>query len=176
MDGGRRGSGRRGASRADKAKERLSNLLAIRKGQSGAAGDGSDGEGGDGRGPGDEARQQYGARAKTFQVAEEAAIFDVVDDVQYAAVVAERRNKYGDFVVDDGGAGYVDIGEEDDWNQSYYRGDDADRRDAGRGQKRGRGAAAVAGGQENADGRSAKRKGKSDTHEEREACGRKALP
>lgn len=60
-------------------------------------------------------------RADDFELKQEEAIFDVVNDVEYTAIVAERRNKYGDFVVEDGGAGYVDIGEEDDWNVDYYK-------------------------------------------------------
>ena len=94
-DGGS-GSGRRGrnASRSNRAKSKLSNLMALRE-----------------KGPG-------AKRAEDFKLKEEEAIFDVVDDLEYTAIVAERRNKYGDFVVEDGGTGYVDIGEEDDWNVS----------------------------------------------------------
>lgn len=98
-DGGGSGSGRRGrnASRSNRAKSKLSNLMALRE-----------------KGPG-------AKRAEDFKLKEEEAIFDVVDDLEYTAIVAERRNKYGDFVVEDGGTGYVDIGEEDDWNVDYYK-------------------------------------------------------
>jgi DNA polymerase alpha subunit A len=41
-------------------------------------------------------------------------VYDVVDEKQYAQIVADRRAKGGDFVVDDEGLGYDENGEEDD--------------------------------------------------------------
>lgn len=51
-------------------------------------------------------------RALAYEVKEEAAVYDVVDEQQYAEIVKKRRDA-GDFVVDDDGAGYHDIGEDD---------------------------------------------------------------
>ncbi|PNH02378.1 DNA polymerase alpha catalytic subunit [Tetrabaena socialis] len=62
------------------------------------------------------ARAGAGKRALAYEVKEEDAVYDVVDDHQYAEIVKKRRDA-GDFVVDDDGTGYVDIGEDDYWNQ-----------------------------------------------------------
>lgn len=63
------------------------------------------------------AREGSGKRALNFEVKEEAAVYDVVDDQQYAEIVKKRRDA-GAFVVDDDGTGgYADIGEDDYWNE-----------------------------------------------------------
>ncbi|KAG2444014.1 hypothetical protein HYH02_009213 [Chlamydomonas schloesseri] len=51
-------------------------------------------------------------RALAYEVKAEEAVYDVVDEQQYAEIVKKRRDA-GDFVVDDDGAGYHDIGEDD---------------------------------------------------------------
>ncbi|GMH42291.1 hypothetical protein BSKO_10210 [Bryopsis sp. KO-2023] len=55
-----------------------------------------------------------GARARTFEVREESAVYDVVDEKDYSKLVEKRRQEGGDFVVDDDGLGYMDVGD-DDW-------------------------------------------------------------
>ncbi|GFR41814.1 hypothetical protein Agub_g2584, partial [Astrephomene gubernaculifera] len=62
------------------------------------------------------AREGSGKRALAYAVKEEDAVYDVVDDHQYAEIVKKRRDA-GDFIVDDDGAGYADIGEDDYWNE-----------------------------------------------------------
>ncbi len=65
------------------------------------------------------AKEGSGKRALTFEVKEEAAVYDVVDEQHYAEIVKKRRDA-GAFVVDDDGTGgYADIGEDDYWNQRY---------------------------------------------------------
>ncbi|EFJ41338.1 hypothetical protein VOLCADRAFT_107737 [Volvox carteri f. nagariensis] len=63
------------------------------------------------------AREGSGKRALTYEVKEEDAVYDVVDEHQYAEIVKKRRDA-GAFVVDDDGTGgYADIGEDDYWNE-----------------------------------------------------------
>ncbi|GIL61548.1 hypothetical protein Vafri_16011, partial [Volvox africanus] len=63
------------------------------------------------------AREGSGKRALTFEVKEEDAVYDVVDEQQYADIVKKRRDA-GAFVIDDDGTGgYADIGEDDFWNE-----------------------------------------------------------
>lgn len=52
-------------------------------------------------------------RAEAYEYQGEAALYDVVDEQQYAEIVRKRREEGGGFVVDDDGRGYVDIGEDD---------------------------------------------------------------
>ena len=134
-DGVEQRSSRRGrhASRSDRAKAKLSDLVALRRGLVGGRKreneDGSEDKNKNKNNSG-AGMVEKGARAKSFKLKEEEAIFDVVDDTEYTAIVAERRNKYGDFVVNDGGGtgtGYVDIGEEEDWNVDYYKDEDEQR-------------------------------------------------
>jgi hypothetical protein len=75
-----------------------------------------------------------GKRLDHFEVKEEAAVYDVVDEKEYAQIVAKRRAEGGGFVVDDEGLGYGDDGEDDDLVMP-----DADREEGaeqGRGGKR----------------------------------------
>ncbi len=83
------------------------------------------------------ARAGRGARAEGFEVRREEAVFDEVGEEAYAALVEERREAHGGFVVDDDGEGYQDLGEEEDWGKA---GDGAGEGagDAREGGKRGR--------------------------------------
>ncbi|KZV39748.1 DNA polymerase alpha catalytic subunit [Dorcoceras hygrometricum] len=51
-----------------------------------------------------------------FQIKMEEPIYDMVDDDQYEALVAKRREEAKGFIVDDNGLGYGDEGEEEDWS------------------------------------------------------------
>jgi DNA polymerase alpha subunit A len=54
-----------------------------------------------------------------------AKIYDEVDDDEYRSVVRARLDE-DDFIEDDDGSGYVDNGEEDDWNRRTRGSDDED--------------------------------------------------
>ncbi|GLC52568.1 hypothetical protein PLESTB_000644200 [Pleodorina starrii] len=63
------------------------------------------------------AREGSGKRALNFEVKEETAVYDVVDEQEYREIVKKRRDA-GAFVIDDDGTGgYADIGEDDYWNE-----------------------------------------------------------
>eukprot|EP00798_Chlamydomonas_sp_ICE-L_P016256 gene16256-22432_t len=63
------------------------------------------------------AREGGGKRVAGYELKQEEAVYNVVEEEEYAQIVAKRREEGGDFVVDDDGQGYLDIGEEDDyWN------------------------------------------------------------
>lgn len=51
----------------------------------------------------------------TYEVAEERALYEEVDENEYKKIVRDRLNQ-DDFVVDDNGEGYVDDGRED-WDR-----------------------------------------------------------
>ncbi len=51
----------------------------------------------------------------TYEVAEEQALYEEVDENEYKKIVRERLNQ-DDFVVDDNGEGYADDGRED-WDR-----------------------------------------------------------
>eukprot|EP00899_Mesostigma_viride_P010487 jgi/Mesvir1/1943/Mv22962-RA.2 len=61
-------------------------------------------------------RKGGGKRAETFHVRIEDNVYDTVEEGEYARLVAKRREEGGEFVVDDDGIGYADIGEED-WQE-----------------------------------------------------------
>eukprot|EP01018_Ginkgo_biloba_P019746 Gb_26055 [translate_table: standard] len=61
-------------------------------------------------------RQRGGRRVDGFELKMEDKIYDSVAEDDYALLVAKRREAVKDFVVDDGGFGYNDVGEEDDWD------------------------------------------------------------
>ncbi|XP_050380225.1 DNA polymerase alpha catalytic subunit isoform X2 [Argentina anserina] len=67
------------------------------------------------------ARRQGGRRSENpddrFQIKMEKPIYDVVDDDEYDAIAAKRREEFGDFIEDDDGLGYRDDGEEEDWTR-----------------------------------------------------------
>jgi DNA polymerase alpha subunit A len=56
----------------------------------------------------------------TYEVADEEALYEEVDENEYKKIVRDRLNQ-DDFVVDDNGEGYADDGRED-WDrvQTYY--------------------------------------------------------
>ncbi|GAA0171134.1 DNA metabolism protein [Lithospermum erythrorhizon] len=63
------------------------------------------------------ALKQSGARrAESNQVKIEQPIYDKVDEDEYEALVAKRREEFGSFIVDDDGLGYGDVGQEVDWS------------------------------------------------------------
>lgn len=51
-----------------------------------------------------------------FQIKMEDRIYDTVDDDEYEALVAKRREEAKGFIVDDDGLGYGDEGQEEDWS------------------------------------------------------------
>ncbi|CAI9110186.1 OLC1v1010165C1 [Oldenlandia corymbosa var. corymbosa] len=53
-----------------------------------------------------------------FQIKMEDRIYDTVDDGEYEALVAKRREEVKDFIVDDDGLGYGDEGQEEDWSKA----------------------------------------------------------
>lgn len=60
-------------------------------------------------------RNREEGRKRTTEVEHEEDLYDELDDDEYKKVVRDRLNQ-DDFVVDDGGEGYVDNGM-DDWGQ-----------------------------------------------------------
>ncbi|EPS71274.1 hypothetical protein M569_03479 [Genlisea aurea] len=50
-----------------------------------------------------------------FQIKMEKPIYDTVDEDEYEALVAKRREEVKGFIVDDNGLGYGDDGQEEDW-------------------------------------------------------------
>ncbi|PRW60975.1 DNA polymerase alpha catalytic subunit [Chlorella sorokiniana] len=62
-----------------------------------------------------ELRKSGGKRVDRFELKEEEAVYDVVDDAEYAKLVQKRREEGGGFVIDEDGLGYADVGEEIDW-------------------------------------------------------------
>jgi DNA polymerase alpha subunit A len=53
-----------------------------------------------------------------FQIKLENPIYDTVEEDEYDALVAKRREEAKAFIVDDEGLGYGDEGEEEDWSKS----------------------------------------------------------
>lgn len=53
-----------------------------------------------------------------FQIKMEDRIYDTVDDDEYEALVAKRREEVKGFIVDDDGLGYGDEGQEEDWSHA----------------------------------------------------------
>lgn len=51
-----------------------------------------------------------------FQIKMEQPIYDTVDEDEYEALVAKRREDAKGFIVDDNGLGYGDEGQEEDWS------------------------------------------------------------
>ncbi|PIM98417.1 DNA polymerase alpha, catalytic subunit [Handroanthus impetiginosus] len=51
-----------------------------------------------------------------FQIRMEQPIYDTVDEDEYEALVARRREEVKGFIVDDNGLGYGDEGQEEDWS------------------------------------------------------------
>lgn len=72
-----------------------------------------------------------------YEVAEEQALYEEVDEGEYKKIVRERLNQ-DDFVVDDNGEGYADDGRED-WDrvQTYYSGSEDDAASGSRDRKSG---------------------------------------
>ncbi|KAG6424697.1 hypothetical protein SASPL_115117 [Salvia splendens] len=54
--------------------------------------------------------------AAGFQIKMEQPIYDTVDEDEYEALVAKRREESKGFIVDDNGLGYGDEGQEEDWS------------------------------------------------------------
>ncbi len=70
------------------------------------------------------ARNGEVSRSKEYKTGIKAAkIYDEVDDEEYRSVVRARLDE-DDFIEDDDGSGYVDNGEEDDWNRRTRGSDD----------------------------------------------------
>lgn len=66
------------------------------------------------------------SRLESYQVEDQGAIYDEVDEDGYKKVVRSRLDK-DDFVVDDHGEGYADDGREEWQNErQYYSSDDAE--------------------------------------------------
>ena len=57
-------------------------------------------------------------------------VYDELDEEQYRALVQKRRETGGDFVVNDDGEGYEDLGEEEDWTEANPNYSDDDEYDA----------------------------------------------
>lgn len=51
-----------------------------------------------------------------FQIKMEQPIYDTVDEDEYEALVAKRREEAKGFIIDDNGLGYGDEGQEEDWS------------------------------------------------------------
>lgn len=66
-------------------------------------------------------RQAGKTRLSNYEVEEEEQLYEEVDEDDYRKM---RRDKMlqDDFVVDDHGEGYIDNGEEDDWDRAGRRG------------------------------------------------------
>lgn len=63
-------------------------------------------------------RESGKKRLDTYQVHQEADVYEEVDEDGYKKVVRERLNQ-DDFVIDDNGEGYADDGREE-WDQPNY--------------------------------------------------------
>ena len=100
-------SRRAGASKAAKALEATAKLRELREG---------------------------GKRSRLDEVDEDADaienVYDELDEEQYRALVQKRREDGADFVVNDDGEGYEDLGEEDDWTEANPNYSDDDEYDA----------------------------------------------
>lgn len=70
----------------------------------------------------------------SYQFKEEEKIYDSLSEADYNLLVAKRREEVKNFVVEDDGLGYADIGEEEDWNEDKYI-DESDEED-GTGKKK----------------------------------------
>ncbi|XP_022883767.1 DNA polymerase alpha catalytic subunit-like [Olea europaea var. sylvestris] len=57
-----------------------------------------------------------GRRDLDFQVKVDQPIYDTVDEEEYEALVAKRREEVKGFIIDDDGLGYGDEGQEEDWS------------------------------------------------------------
>jgi DNA polymerase alpha subunit A len=67
------------------------------------------------------------SRLETYQVEDQVAIYDEVDEDGYKKVVRSRLDK-DDFVVDDNGEGYADDGREEWQNErQYYSSDEGEQ-------------------------------------------------
>ncbi|KAJ7952842.1 DNA polymerase [Quillaja saponaria] len=53
-----------------------------------------------------------------FQIKMENPVYDMVNEDEYDALVAKRREEVRDFIVGDDGIGYLDEGEEEDWSMA----------------------------------------------------------
>lgn len=71
-------------------------------------------------------KDEGGCWVNNYQVREEDKIYDFLLEVDYNFFVFKRREEVKNFVVVDDGLGYVDIGEEEDWNVDQYCGDSED--------------------------------------------------
>lgn len=60
----------------------------------------------------------------TYEVSEEQALYEEVDENEYKKIVRERLNQ-DDFVVDDNGEGYADDGRED-WDRVHTYGSESE--------------------------------------------------
>ncbi|XP_010558641.1 PREDICTED: DNA polymerase alpha catalytic subunit [Tarenaya hassleriana] len=65
-------------------------------------------------------RRNLSSSGGGYDIKLEKPIYDTVDDKEYEAIVARRREEVRGFLVDDGsgGLGYVDEGEEEDWTKA----------------------------------------------------------
>lgn len=76
------------------------------------------------------------SRLETYQVEDQGAIYDEVDEEGYKKVVRGRLNR-DDFVVDDTGEGYADDGREEWQNErTYYSSEEEDAPLKGKAAKR----------------------------------------
>lgn len=65
-------------------------------------------------------RSDPSGAAAGYQIKVEEPIYDTVEEEEYAALVARRREETRDFIVDDDGLGYVDEGQEEDWSHPSH--------------------------------------------------------
>ena len=79
--------------------------------------------------------REGGKRSRIDEVEEEVDaienVYDELDENEYRELVAKRRAQGGDFVVNDHGEGYEDMGEEEDWttrNENYSSDEEYDDR------------------------------------------------
>lgn len=79
-------------------------------------------------------KDKGGRRVDSYQFKEEEKIYDSLSEADYNLLVAKRREEVKNFVVEDDGLGYADIGEEEDWNEDKYV-DESDEED-GTGKKK----------------------------------------
>ena len=79
-------------------------------------------------------KDKGGRRVDSYQFKEEEKIYDSLSEADYNLLVAKRREEVKNFVVEDDGLGYADIGEEEDWNEDKYI-DESDEED-GTGKKK----------------------------------------
>ncbi|KAM7251032.1 hypothetical protein ACFE04_022915 [Oxalis oulophora] len=63
--------------------------------------------------------QSGGRRSEAYEIKIEKPVYDLIEEDEYDALVAKRKEEANGFIVDDDGTGYGDEGEEEDWSKRH---------------------------------------------------------